>query len=75
MKVGDRVILTEQSRVLMGFKGDMEGTVIDILRDEPYPYVVNLIDMGEDHREFFDRSELIILEGDGCKNENKKDNL
>jgi len=61
MQVGDRVILTAQSRSLMGYKMDMEGKVVDILNDEVYPYVINFPEMGEDHKEFFDRSELIIL--------------
>ena len=62
MKIGDRVTLTSQSRAILGFKSDFEGKIIDILEEQPYPYVVNFPEMGDDHREFFDKEELIKTE-------------
>ena len=61
MGIGDRVILTAQSRAMMGYKMDMEGVIVDVLEGESYPYVVNFPEMGKDHKEFFDRYELINL--------------
>ena len=62
MKVGDKVILTAQSLEDMGYGSNFEGTIIDILENQPYPYIVNFPEMGKDHKEFFDTGELIKID-------------
>jgi len=60
MKIGDKVMLTENSRVLFGYPDGIEGTIIDIIT-EPYNIVVNFPEMGDDP-EFFIEKELIRIE-------------
>lgn len=60
MKIGDKVIPTENTKVKFGYEDGMEGTIIDIIT-EPYNIVVHFPEMGDDP-EFFIEEELIRIE-------------
>ena len=60
VKVGDKVFLTENTRVKFGYPDGIEGTVIDIIT-EPYNIVVHFPEIGDDP-EFFTEEELIRIE-------------
>jgi hypothetical protein len=63
MKIGDKVFLTENTRVLMGFEDGLEFEVVDTLNlDVPHPIVVKCDNLGKDWVEFFSEDELILID-------------
>ena len=61
IRLGDKVTLTEQTKVVFCYPDGMEGTVIDVV-DAPFPFAVNFPEMGEDFVEFFAKKDLIKLD-------------
>jgi hypothetical protein len=61
IRVNDKVLLTENTRCLLGLPDGIEYIVKEILVEEniPFPIVLKSDELGEDWVNFFNNSELI----------------
>jgi hypothetical protein len=59
MKIGDRVKITEDAKDLLPYDVDTEFTIIRILENADYPYVLNAEEFGKDWMQFFNENEII----------------
>ena len=71
MKIGDKVYIRENTRVILGLPDGVEYQIIDIINDHdnqpefpinPFCVVLNAEEFGKDWREFFRYDELIPIE-------------
>lgn len=62
--IGDKVLLTENAKVMLGLPDGIEYTITDILKEEnvEYKIVLNAEEFGKDWVQFFDETELILIE-------------
>ena len=62
MKVGTKVYINENSRVLLGLPDGIEYTIKDILKlDVPCQIVLGAEELGKDWVQFFRKDELIEI--------------
>jgi hypothetical protein len=62
VKIGTKVFINENARVLLGLPDGIEYTIKDIIKEDvPYKIVLCSKELGKDWVEFFSKDEIISI--------------